>query len=185
MSNIKRTHYNQEIIRRVDGKMRYVTNPDGTLFYKTFKTKIMPKDLPEWFLYGRYYKRFGYMSTKGIVDLVLITTRHLGTFLKDDFLLISYHGQIERIPDNQLTRSSSFLDEFRGYDDYVFGSEIMTILKGAEMYSGYDIQPIIAQLRAKLEWLKEYKPEEFGNGKWDDYIDKSLANGISDFERRR
>lgn len=47
--------YTIQEIKLVDGHLRYVTNEDGTLFADIYRTKIKPEDLPEWFLYGRYY----------------------------------------------------------------------------------------------------------------------------------
>lgn len=68
-NRFKRRLYKVQDIKLVDGHLRYVTNDDGMLFAGPYKTKIKPEDLPEWYLYGRYYKRFGYMSAKGITDL--------------------------------------------------------------------------------------------------------------------
>ena len=72
--------------KRIEGHLCTISNDDGTLFSGCFKTKIRPTDLPEWYLYGRYYKRWGYMSTKGIVDMVYRPNLHVNHFLKDDFL---------------------------------------------------------------------------------------------------
>ena len=63
-SRFKNTLYTIEDIKYIDGQHRYVRNDDGTLFSGHYRTKIKPEDLPEWYLYGRYYKRFGYMSAK-------------------------------------------------------------------------------------------------------------------------
>lgn len=67
--------YTIQEIKLVDGHLRYVTNEDGTLFAERYRTKIKPEDLPEWFLYGRYYKRFGFLTAKGITDLLYIPSR--------------------------------------------------------------------------------------------------------------
>ena len=64
MSNrFKNTLYTLGDYKRIGRHIRYITNEDGTLFSGHYRTKIRPEDLPEWSLYGRYYKRFGYMST--------------------------------------------------------------------------------------------------------------------------
>ena len=39
-------------------------------------TKIKAKDLPEWYVHGRFYKRFGYLSSKGVVDLHYIPNKN-------------------------------------------------------------------------------------------------------------
>ena len=76
MSNrFKNTLYTLGDYKRIGRHIRYITNEDGTLFSGHYRTKIRPEDLPEWYLYGRYYKRFGYMSTKGITDMLYIHHR--------------------------------------------------------------------------------------------------------------
>ena len=89
-NRFKNTLYTIEDIKFIDGQHSYVRNDDGTLFSGPYRTKIKPEDLPEWYMYGRYYKRFGYMSTKGITDMVYIPSRYSNHYLKDDCLLISY-----------------------------------------------------------------------------------------------
>ena len=83
MKRIRRHIYYIEQIKKVDGVLKSVTSEDGSLFSGVYKTKIYPEDLPEWYKKDRYYKRQGYMSTQGIVDMVYIPSQ-LGTFLKDD-----------------------------------------------------------------------------------------------------
>ena len=82
-----RLYYIERIGRR-DGNLRYITNEDGTLYAGNQKTKIKPEDLPEWYIYGRYYKCFGYMSAKGITDMVYLPSRFSNHFLKDDCLQV-------------------------------------------------------------------------------------------------
>ena len=89
--------YTIQEIKLVDGHLRYVTNEDGTLFADIYRTKIKPEDLPEWFLYGRYYKRFGFLTAKGITDLLYIPSRFSNHYLKDDYLLIAYGGRIREV----------------------------------------------------------------------------------------
>lgn len=163
-NRFRRTHYTIEDIKLVDGHLRYVRNEDGTLFAGSYKTKIKPEDLPEWYLYGRYYKRFGYMSTKGITDMVYIPSRFSNHYLKDDFLLISYGGKITEV---EYSSPNSFLDRFEGWDERVWGSDIVTILRGARRYSKFDITPFIEKLKWKKEWLQSTFPDEFGPEKWD------------------
>ena len=93
--------------KRIEGHLCTISNDDGTLFSGCFKTKIRPTDLPEWYLYGRYYKRWGYMSTKGIVDMVYRPNLHVNHFLKDDFLYISYKEKIEPVTEEDEKNISS------------------------------------------------------------------------------
>ena len=37
-----------------------IEGEDGTLFSGHHKTKILAQDLPDWYIYGRYYKCWGY-----------------------------------------------------------------------------------------------------------------------------
>ncbi len=157
-----------------NGKIYWMENDDGTLFYERYKTKILPEDLPEWYVYGRYYKRFGYLSTKGIKDMVYIPNLWINHFLRDDFLLISYSGKIKIINDN----ARSFFEKYDGYDYQIHGSEILNILKGAKIYSNYDIEPIIEQIKEKKKILQEKHPEEFGEGKWDFDIDAYMQRPL-------
>ena len=107
-------------------------NEDFTLFSGYHKTKIVEEDLPEWYVFGRYYKMQGFLSTKGITDLRYIPNIWVNHFLKDDCLLISYGGKIvEKAEDRDF-------DKYSGVDERVWGNEILNVLKGAEKFSGYD-----------------------------------------------
>ena len=130
MSNrFKNTLYTLGDYKHVGGHIRYVTNDDGTLFS------------------GHYHKRFEYMSTKGITDMVYLPSRFSNHYLKDDCLLISYSGKITAVKSD-----ARYVDEYEGWDDWVWGNEIVTILRGARKYSGSDIE---------LKWKKEYMQTEF------------------------
>lgn len=166
-NRFKNTLYTRQDIRSVDGHLRYIENDDGTLFSGRYKTKIKAEDLPEWYLHGRYYKRWGYMSTKGITDMVYIPNLRINHFLKDDCLLIAYGGKI--IEDKP--EESFFLDRYSGYDERVWGPEIITILCGARKYSGINIKPYIEEIRKKKEWLQQAHPREFAPDQWDVDID--------------
>lgn len=169
MSNhFKRRLYTLQDIKRVDGHLRYVTNEDGTLFSGPYRTKIKPEDLPEWYLHGRYYKRWGYMSAKGITDLLYIPSRFSNHYLKDDCLLIAYGG---KITENTNPERDFFLEKYDGWDERVWGSEIVTMLRGARKYSGYNIAPFIEKLKWKKEYMHTEFPDEFGPDRWDIDVD--------------
>lgn len=168
-------YFAEQIVWR--GGRWYKKNSDGSLFSGVYKTKIYPEDLPEWYLFGRYYKRFGYMSTKGITDMVYRPSKWSNHFLKDDFLFISYNEKIRKIDNPQ-----NSLDEYEGYDEMVYGHEVLEILKGAREYSNYDITPFIQQLKEKKKWLIETFPEEFG--KWDFDIDEWFEKPIQRYVKQ-
>ena len=168
-NRFKNTLYTIEDIKMVDGHLRYVTIDGGYLFSGSYKTKIRPEDLPEWYLHGRYYKRFGYMSTKGITDMLYIPSRFSNHYLKDDCLLISYGGKIEPNPEYV---EHGYHEKYIGWDERVWGGEIVTILRGVRKYSGYDIEPFIEQLKWKKQYMHERFPDEFNPDRWNVDVDK-------------
>lgn len=167
-NRFKNTLYTVEDIKMIDGHLRYVRNDDETLFSGSYRTKIKPQDLPEWYLYGRYYKRFGYMSTRGITDMVYIPSRFSNHYLKDDYLLISYGGKITEVTDPD----KSVYERYEGWDERVWDSEIITILRGARKYSGYDISSFIDKLKWKKEYMEKTFPDEFTPDRWNFDIDR-------------
>lgn len=169
MSRFKSNLYTVE--RRVwkNHELHLIRNEDFTLFSGHHKTKIVEQDLPEWYVFGRYYKMWGFLSTKGITDLRYIPNLWINHFLRDDCLLISYGGKIEEHPD------SIDFEKYSGVDERVWGNEILDVLKGAEKFSGYDIAPIVEQIREKKRILIENHPDEFGPHRWSFDIDKWIA----------
>ena len=125
------------------------------------------------------------MSTKGIVDMVYRPNMHVNHFLKDDFLYISYKEKIEPVSEEEKKIHLYCYEYYKGYDDVVFGNDIIDILKGARQYSGYDITPLIEQLRAKIVWLRERFPDQFGEGHWQYDIDEVFSTEISEYARKR
>lgn len=166
MNRFKSNLYTVE--RRVlkNHELQLIRNEDFTLFSGHHRTKIAEEELPEWYVFGRYYKMWGFLSTKGITDLRYVPNLWINHFLKDDCLLISYGGKIEEHPD------SGHFDQYSGVDERVWGIEILNVLKGAEKFSGYDIAPIVEQIREKKRVLVENHPDEFGPHRWNFDIDK-------------
>lgn len=185
MKRLNNTLYYCEKIAYIDRKLCYIQNADGYLFSGRYKTKILPKDLPEWYLYGRYYKSWGYMSAKGIVDLVYHPNRHTNHFLKDDFLYISYKDKIEPVTDEERKIREYRYSRYKGYDHLVNGGEIIDILKGARKYSNYDISPIIEKMKEKVQWLREKYPEYFEDGCWNFNIDEEFEGDIDEWAKQR
>jgi hypothetical protein len=151
--------------------MRYIESADGTLFSGRYKTKILPQDLPDWYIYGRYYKCWGYLSTKGITDLLYIPNKFSNHFLKDDCLYVAYGGKIKA----EAPKDNSYYEQYSGFDERVWGNEIISILKGAQRYSAYDISGFIQQLKDKKDWLVREYPYEFGPDKWNFDVEKCFA----------
>lgn len=172
-NRFKNTLYTVEDLKFLNGRWQYVRSEDGTLFSGPYRTKIKPEDLPEWYVYGRYYKRFGYMSTKGITDLLYIPSRFSNHYLKDDCLLISYGGKIREAV---IPEGGAFSERYEGWDERVWGSEIVSILKGARVHSGYNIEPFIQELKWKKEWLQKEYPDEFGPDRWNIDVDRMFSD---------
>ena len=172
-NRFKNTLYTIEDLKYLNGRWQYVRCEDGTLFSGPYRTKIKPEDLPQWYVYGRYYKRFGYMSTNGITDLLYIPNRFSNHYLKDDCLLISYGGKIREaeIPEGGITS-----ERYEGWDERVWGGEIVSILKGARIHSDYDIEPFIQKLKWKKEWLQKEYPDEFGPDRWNIDVDRMFSD---------
>jgi hypothetical protein len=115
------------------------------------------------------------MSTKGITDLLYVPNKCFNHFLKDDFLYVSYSGKItETVP----PEDGSFYDRCTGYDEVVWGAEIIDILQGARLYSDYDISDIVRQIKEKKEWLIREYPDEFGPERWSFDVDKRFATPL-------
>jgi|GEM_PF-6104924 len=60
MSRFINNLYTKEIIVFKNHQHSYLESGDGTLFSGQRKTKILAQGLPGWYVYGRYYKRWGY-----------------------------------------------------------------------------------------------------------------------------
>lgn len=137
------------------GHLRYIYGDNNTLFSGgTYPTKITAEDLPEWYVYGRYYKHFGYLSAKGVKHLLYTPNKWTNHMFKDDCLYISYDKPIVHNPNREM-----YYDRYTGYDEYIYGFAIVAFLKAAEKYSGYDISRIKDQIEDKRIWFKNNYPD--------------------------
>lgn len=150
-----------------DGKFYYDTLEDGCLFSKLkYKTKIKPEDLPEWYVKGRYYKNFGYMSAKGVKYLVYEPNYHFNHLFKYDWLDVSYDKPIVQIETDSIVGKKL---EYTDYDYAIEGTYIIDFIEAVVKYSDIDVNGIIDELIKKIEWfIKEY-PDEI---KWGGGIDR-------------
>ena len=152
----------------------YYKTGDGTLFSSNGrKTKLLEADAPEWYLFGRFYKMWGYLSTKGVMDMVYVPNMCFNHFLRDDYLLISYKDKIIHRDD---VEARSRLDSYEGYERIVSGNDILNFLCGAKQYSDYDISGFIPLINAKAEWLKEKYPDDYEREAGKFVAEESLAS---------
>ena len=93
--------------------------------------------------------------------MVYIPSRFSNHYLKDDRLLVAYGGRITEVkPD------ARYYDEYEGWDDWIWGNEIITILRGARKYFGYDIEQFIEKLKWKKEYMQTEFPDPFDPDRW-------------------
>ena len=101
MKKINSKWYSIEKIKYEKHQYHYIKDPNGYLYVDSqYNTKITADDLPDWFVYGRFYKRFGYLSAKGVVDLYYIPNMWNNHMFKDDELVISYEEKIDKTNDH-------------------------------------------------------------------------------------
>ena len=135
----------------------FVTEYDdqGYLFSDgIYRTKILPEDLPEWFVRGYLYKRHGFISAKGVKYLFYVPNYNFDNHLyKYDSLLISYGTKI--VP----YESEDHFAWFKGYDHVIGGPLIVSYVDAAEKFSGYDVREIRQELVRKRVWYDERNPK--------------------------
>ena len=133
-----------------------IQDPNGYLFaQRKYRTKILPSDLPEWYVYGYMYKHHGYISAKGVKQLIYRPNYSFHNHLhKDDSLFISYNDEITPY------ESECGFKWYKGYDEVIGGSLIVTFVEAAKKYSGYDIGDIEKEIERKREFYYKNNPEE-------------------------
>lgn len=81
MKKINSKWYSIEKIKYEKHQYHYIKDPNDYLYVDSqYNTKITADDLPDWFVYGRFYKRFGYLSAKvnQLTDYDIIKRRLVG-----------------------------------------------------------------------------------------------------------
>jgi len=143
------------VYKRNEGNV-VISNPDGCLFaHGKYSTKILPSDLPEWYIYGYMYKRHGYMSAKGVKHLLYVPNYVFYNHLhKYDTLYISYNAEIEPYE----TEYGSIW--YKGYDHAIGSSLIAEFVEAAGKYSDYDVTNIQKEIARKREFYYDKNPEE-------------------------
>lgn len=143
--SIKANFYSIEKIVYKKKRFQYISNPKGYLYSgATILVNVKKEDLPAYFVPGRFKKCYGYIRTNKVKDVVYLARTDSDHFIKDDILLISYNGSI--VKDD----SCGDLFHYRGYDEYIYGLDILTFIKGVLIYSpDIDVNGIISTIRLK------------------------------------
>ena len=136
--------------------LRAVSDPHGYLYSDgRYPTKILPADMPEWFVCGYLYKRHGYISSKGVKHLLYVPNYTFDNHLhKDDILFISYDAIIEPY------ETESRHPWYKGYDYLISGSLILNFVEAAEKHSKYDVSGIRREIEQKQAWYHERNPKD-------------------------
>ena len=115
-----------------------------------YRTKLSPRDFPEWYLFGYMYGGYGFISAKDVKYLLYVPEyTHSQSVYGNDILLISYDQPIE-----------PFIKEngskwYSGYDCYLNGQEIALFIDAAEKHSKISVESVRNELRKKAIWFVE------------------------------
>lgn len=146
---IWRNYYSEGRYRHKNGDWRYERGANGTLFSDgRFPTKIRPADLPEWYVYGYCYHQHGYVSAKGVKELMYQPSHFTNHLFKDDHLYISYEQKLTVVEKDGFTC-------VKGNEHVLHGWFIIDFIKAVDQYSDIDTAPIKRQINEKLAWYHE------------------------------
>jgi predicted metal-dependent hydrolase len=147
--------YMNDKVKWVKGELTIEQSPEDYLYANgIYPTKILPEDLPEWYVFGYIYKRHGYLSAKGVKHLQYVPNFTIKNHLhKYDTLYISYDKPIEPYENE----GGSIW--YKGYDDAVGSHMIADFAKAAGKYSDYDVKEILSEIERKRAWYYENNPE--------------------------
>lgn len=150
---------------------------DDCLYAKMkYPTHITPKDLPEWFVKGKYYGNDGFLSARDVQNLKFKPNYHLNHLHKDDVLFVSYRGEIEEYTDSFYGFPEV---AYRNFDYAVEGSNILNFLLAVKIYSPMvDTEEIEKEMIKKSEWFLRDFPDDADAVNTREYIDelKKLFN---------
>lgn len=155
----------------------YEEDPDGYLFSNfLYPTKIKPEDLPDWYVFGRYYKRWGFLSAKGVKGIFYKPNLWMNHLLKNDLLFISY--EYEKINETDVLNY-----DYNTFDYLISGNVILEFLNALRIYSpNVSIENTKELLKLKVKTLKEKHPHEFED--WDFDVDEYFSYPYQKIEYR-
>lgn len=120
--------------------------PDGRLYSGNsfqYPTKITANDLPQDYTLLSNYDKHGYIRTAGIKDLYYDPCIDHSHPFKDDFLFISYGKSLSEYDKHGFGEDSIY----NNCDEYIWGWDIVTFIKAAEINSPeFDVTEIKEQI---------------------------------------
>ena len=142
-------------IKHVKKELMIEKLPHGYLYADgRFPTKILPEDLPEWYVFGYMYKRHGYLSAKGVKHLLYKPNYWVDNHChKYDTLYISYDKPIEPY---EVEHGSTW---YKGYDHAIGGNLIYDFVKAAGKFSSCDVSDMLREIEKKRAWYYENNPD--------------------------
>lgn len=120
-------------------------------------TKITPEDLPEWFVKGRYYKNHGFLSAKGVVDLVYKPNMWINHMFRDDSLYISYNKPIREIERESFGR---MIKDYEDYDYVIDGTYAIEFVAAVKKYSDFDTSAMEKAILDKVDYYVDKFPDD-------------------------
>jgi len=155
---IRSTLYLKSKFVQKNGGLYAEEDPDGFLYsLGKYRTKILPQDLPEWFVYGYMYKRHGYMSAKDVRHLLYVPNYTFENHLhKYDMLYISY--------DEPITPFESGLSgiHYNGYKHVLSGPVLPDFMNAVGQFSDIDTCFIQSEIKRKRNFYEERKHKWLG-----------------------
>ena len=149
--------YMESKIKFVKREFTVERDIDGYLYSDgRYLTKILPSDLPKWYVYGYLYKRHGYLSAKGVKHLIYQPNYFIKNHVfKYDTLFISYDKEIT--PENEKDRITSW---YTGYDHAIGGSMLRDFVDAVGRFSDYDVTEIQEEIKRKIAFYYEHNPKD-------------------------
>lgn len=136
---------NKKIVRNVYleqeiKKFSYIGNEPYLYSNFIFKTKITKEDLPEWFVYGRFHKRIGYLSSKNIIKIKYKPNMWINHYLRDDNLILNYNDSLEI---------------------WVDGFDIINMINAIEKYNDIDLTYLKLKINYKAKFYNRYHKDDY------------------------
>lgn len=118
---------------------KYVSNAPYLYSKFNYNTKIVEEDLPEWYVHGRFHKRWGYISSRGIAKIKYYPNMWINHYLRDDNLKIIYDD---------------------GFEIHVDGYDIVEMILAIEKYNNVDLTYLKKKVNFKATFYNYYHKED-------------------------